>query len=185
MRPLILLFIISFSLLACAKKTINVGEEEITVDTSTILDTDTTITENSNPMEGTMITNQDSQAVVTSVNVSGSEDNYTFSVSLKSPDTGCDQFADWWEVFDKEEQLIYRRILLHSHVNEQPFTRSGGAVNIKADTFVYIRGHMNKMGYGSLVFGGTVKDGFEAMELPIEFAANLAGIAPLPTGCSF
>jgi len=144
-----------------------------------------TIAENNNPMEGTFMLNQDSQAVVTAVSFTGSEDNYTFSVTLESPDTGCDQYADWWEIFDKEENLIYRRILAHSHVNEQPFTRSGGSVEIKEDTFVYIRGHMNELGYGSLVFGGTVKDGFEAMELPIEFAAILSGIDPLPTNCSF
>lgn len=174
MRPFILLFISIFSILACAKKTANITEEEIA-----------TTGENSNPMEGTFILNQDSQAVVTAVSFTGSEDDYTFSVTLESPDTGCDQYADWWEVFDKEGNLIYRRILLHSHVNEQPFTRSGGSVEIKEDTFVYIRGHMNELGYGSLVFGGTIKDGFEAMELPIEFAAILSGIDPLPDGCSF
>jgi len=151
----------------------------------TVASMDTTMTNNNNPMEGTLILEQDSQAVVTAVRFTGNEEEYTFSVTLKSPDTGCGQYADWWEVFDKEENLIYRRILAHSHVNEQPFTRSGGPVAIKENTFVYIRGHMNELGYGSLVFGGTVKDGFEAMELPIEFAAILSGIEPLPTNCSF
>lgn len=174
MRLFIILFISIFSFLACAKKSVNITEEETS-----------TMNANNNPMEGTFLLEQDSQAMVTAVTVSGGEDNYTFSVTLKSPDTGCDQYADWWEVFNKEGELIYRRILAHSHVNEQPFTRSGGPAAIKEDTFVYIRGHMNEMGYGSLVFGGTVKDGFEAIELPIEFAAILSGIAPLPTSCSF
>jgi len=175
MRTFILLLFISiFSILACAKKTVNITEEE-----TSILD------ENSNSMEETPIRNQDGKAVVTAVDVSGSEDNYIFSVTLESPDTGCDQYADWWEIFDKEENLIYRRILTHSHVNEQPFTRAGGAVAIKEDTFVYIRGHMNNLGYSSLVFGGTVKDGFEALELSIEFAAELVETAPLPNDCAF
>lgn len=136
-------------------------------------------------LEGTFILNTDSQAVVTAVSFTGSADNYTFSVEIRSPDTGCDQYANWWEVFDQEGELIYRRILGHSHVNEQPFTRSGGAVKIAEDTFVYVRAHMNNLGYGSLVFGGSVKDGFKALELPIEFAAELAETEPLPTSCAF
>lgn len=174
MRLFILLNIFIFSIIACAKKTVTIPEEEVA-----------TMNENNNPMEGTFILNQDSQAVVTAVSFTGSEDDYTFSVTLESPDTGCDQYADWWEVFDKEGKLIYRRILGHSHVNEQPFTRSGGPVKISIETFVYIRGHMNNWGYGSLVLGGTIKDGFEAIELPIEFAKDLAEAAPLPTSCAF
>ena len=135
--------------------------------------------------EGTFNLNQDSQAVVSAVNYSGSEGNYTFSVELTSPDTGCDQYADWWEIFDKEGQLLYRRVLGHSHVNEQPFTRSGGPVAITPTTFIYIRGHMNTLGYGSLVFSGTIEDGFSAAELPIEFAGDLVSADPLPTGCAF
>ncbi len=173
MRLFLLLYISIFSIIACAKKTVIVPEEVVTMN------------ENNNPMEGTFVLNQDSQAVVTAVDFTGSEDNYNFSVTLKSPDTGCDQYADWWEVLDKEGNLIYRRILAHSHVNEQPFTRSGGPVAIKENTFVYIRGHMNELGYGSLVFGGTIKDGFESIELPVEFATELAETEPLPTNCAF
>ena len=128
---------------------------------------------------------QATQAAVTAVSFTGSENSYTFQVELTSPDTGCDQYADWWEVLDEEGNLIYRRVLLHSHVTEQPFTRSGGPVQIGADTFVYIRGHMNNLGYGSLVFAGTISDGFEAIEVPSNFATNLAEVEPLPDGCAF
>jgi len=69
-------------------------------------------------------------ADVLSVEVTGSPNAYQFSVKIASPDTGCEQYADWWEVLSEDGQLLYRRILLHSHVNEQPFVRSGGPVNI-------------------------------------------------------
>ena len=36
-------------------------------------------------------------ADVTAVEVRGEEGAYTFSVTVSSPDTGCDQYADWWE----------------------------------------------------------------------------------------
>ncbi|MEM1121146.1 MAG: hypothetical protein AAGJ18_11910 [Bacteroidota bacterium] len=164
-------------LLACANA---VTEEAVMME-----NIDSTATEEMPVTEGTFQLNVDSQAVVTAVSVTGSTENYTFSVEISSPDTGCEQYANWWEVFDTKGQLLYRRILGHSHVNEQPFTRSGGPVKIAEDTFVYVRAHMNNFGYGSLVFGGSVEDGFEKLELPVEFAANLAETEPLPTNCAF
>ena len=142
-------------------------------------------TGNLNETTANEVTSQSGLAAVTSVVVTGESGNYSFGVTIESPDTGCNQYADWWEILDQEGNLIYRRVLLHSHVTEQPFTRSGGPVQIAADTFVYIRGHMNNLGYGSLVFGGTINDGFETIELPSNFAINLAEVEPLPDGCAF
>ncbi len=124
-------------------------------------------------------------AVVTAVSTSGNEGNYTFRVTLSSPDTGCDQYADWWEVLDTDGMLLYRRILAHSHVNEQPFTRSGGAVPIQEDTEIYVRGHMNTTGYGTRVMKGSVANGFQAVNAAADFAADLAGQEPLPDNCAF
>lgn len=125
--------------LACANAKMENDVDDV-METESI---DSMSTEEMPIMEGTFALDADSQAVVTAVSFTGTPDDYTFSVEISSPDTGCDQYADWWEVFDKEGELIYRRILGHSHVNEQPFTRSGGAVKIQEDTFVYIRAHMN------------------------------------------
>ncbi|PRX57940.1 hypothetical protein [Flagellimonas meridianipacifica] len=124
-------------------------------------------------------------AKVTAVSISGSENAYTFQVTISSPDLGCNQYADWWEVIDMEGNLVYRRILAHSHVNEQPFTRSGGQVQISAGTKVYIRAHMNNSGYGINIFRGSVSDGFNAFELSSDFAKNLESEQPLPSGCAF
>jgi len=124
-------------------------------------------------------------AEVTKISVSGDETNYDFSVTIKSPDTGCDQYVDWWEVFDLEGKLVYRRILAHSHVGEQPFTRSGGPIEIQKSSEVYIRVHMNNTGYSNKVYKGSVEDGFTAADLDIEFAKELEETEPLPSGCDF
>ena len=124
-------------------------------------------------------------AQITEVAVSGSPNNYTFNVTIASPDTGCDQYADWWEVISPEGTLHYRRVLLHSHVNEQPFARTGGPVAIEADTEVYIRAHMNNLGYGVQIFKGSVSGGFIQDSLAADFAIELATTEPLPDGCAF
>lgn len=50
---------------------------------------------------------------------------FKFGVKLKSEETGCNQYADWWEILNARGELLYRRILVHAHVDEQPFTRWG------------------------------------------------------------
>jgi len=124
-------------------------------------------------------------ANVFSVTVSGQSNQYQVSVGVSSPDTGCEQFADWWEILSEDGELIYRRILLHSHVNEQPFTRSGGPVDIEEDTVVYIRAHMNQAGFGGNIMKGSVKSGFAIVEIPPDFSPGIENEPPLPTGCNF
>ena len=125
------------------------------------------------------------QADVIAVQASGSPGAYQFNVGIRSPDKGCAQYADWWEVVSTDGKLLYRRVLLHSHVDEQPFTRSGGPVPIQPDTVVWVRAHMNTGGYGGAAFKGSVKAGFARAEPPANFAAGLAKLPPLPDGCDF
>ncbi len=125
------------------------------------------------------------KAVVVSVTTSGNENAYSFNVGVLSPDTGCSQYANWWEVISENGDLIYRRILGHSHVNEQPFVRSGGSVSISKDQVVIVRAHMNTSGYGNKTFKGSVSGGFVAFETQENFANDLATQAPLPSGCAF
>lgn len=124
-------------------------------------------------------------ADVTDVIVSGDENDFEFNVTIKSPDTGCEQYADWWEVIDLKGKLIYRRILAHSHVNEQPFSRTGGPIEISKALEVYVRAHMNNSGYGSQIYKGSVEEGFSSGNLDIEFAKELEEVAPLPIRCDF
>ena len=119
------------------------------------------------------------------VSVSGSPQSYTFSVTLRSSDTGCDNYADWWEVLSSDGELIYRRVLLHSHVDEQPFTRSGAPVDVQEDETVIVRAHMNTIEYGGIALRGSVADGFHIAEIPPGFAAAVELQEPLPTSCAF
>ncbi len=120
------------------------------------------------------------------VRASGEPGAYTFEVEIASPDTGCDQYADSWEVIAAQgEKLYYRRVLTHSHVEEQPFTRSGGPVPIQADDVVFIRGHMSNGGYSASAYRGSPATGFEPVEIERDFAAGLLFLDPRPMGCAF
>ena len=124
-------------------------------------------------------------AEVIAVQASGQPGSYQFNVTVKSLDTGCKQYADWWEVVSADGKLLYRRVLLHSHVDEQPFTRSGEPVPIQPDTVVWVRVHMNTGGYGGVAFKGSVKAGFKQVVPDADFATGLDKQAPLPDGCDF
>ena len=127
----------------------------------------------------------DGVASVVEVSVSGEENQYSFSVTISSPDLGCQQYADWWEIINLEGNLLHRRIFSHSHVDEQPFTRLGDRFNLAANEEVYVRAHMNTTGYGNNVFKGSVADGFSSSQLDSDFAQNLEEAEPLPSNCSF
>ncbi len=171
---ILLITILSFSYCSCQSPAAD--EEEAMTQNEILMEDE---------QEGNINMNQDEQAVITEVQVSGTENNYSFSVRIKSPDTGCKQYADWWEVFDEDGNLLYRRILAHSHVDEQPFTRSGGPINISENQFVYVRAHMNPLGYGSFGFAGTVKEGLKSELISISKAKGLENAAPLPKDCAF
>ena len=124
-------------------------------------------------------------ADVTAVRTTGETGAYHFAVEISSPDRGCDQYADWWEIVTTEGELVYRRVLLHSHVDEQPFERSGGPVDVDPDTTLWIRAHMHPSGYGGQAFTGTVSAGFHEAVLDPAFAAELSESPPLPADCAF
>lgn len=124
-------------------------------------------------------------ADVTELEVNGQAGAYRFAVTISSPDTGCDQYADWWEVLSEDGKLLHRRILAHSHVDEQPFTRIGAGIDITENQAVYVRAHMNNTGYGGQVMKGTVEKGFEVTEVDEDFAIEVEDQKPLPDDCAF
>ena len=145
--------------------------------------TQTMNTDNSDTQDSDVINVE--SASITGVSISGSENNYSFAVTIESPDTGCTQYADWWEVFNEDGNLLYRRILAHSHVDEQPFTRSGGPINIDKNTNVFVRAHMNNLGYGTVLFSGSVENGFVETRQNQDFFSGLSDTDPLPSDCAF
>ncbi|MBC8281473.1 MAG: hypothetical protein H8E48_11840 [Chloroflexi bacterium] len=124
-------------------------------------------------------------ADVIEVSVSGTPGDYSVSVTVKSPDIGCQSYADWWEVISEGGELLTRRVLLHSHVDEQPFTRSGGPLTVQPDETVIVRAHMSDTGYGGAVMRGTVEGGFSPASTSPGFASGLETQAPIPTNCAF
>ena len=82
------------------------------------------------------------------------------------------------------EVLVYE---LYSYciIWDQPFTRSGGVVPLNPDELVYIRGHMNKLGYVGDIFVGSVAKGFKKVEHIPDLPKYLESQKPLPDGCAF
>ena len=119
-------------------------------------------------------------ATVAAVSTSGRAGAYTFDVTIHSNDTGMEHYADWWEVVDASGHLIYRRVLLHDHADEQPFSRDGGPVNVKADDVVTVRAHVYPDGYAAAAMRGSAAAGFKPVELEAGYAADLEKQPPLP-----
>ena len=73
-----------------------------------------------------------------------------FDVTLEHADTGWEHYADGWRVLTEDGEELGNRVLLHPHVNEQPFTRSLSGVQIPAgiDT-VWIEAHDSVHGTNS------------------------------------
>ena len=67
---------------------------------------------------------------VTKVDARKSGGSWSFSVTLKHGDTGWEHYADGWGVYLEDGTELGYRVLAHPHVNEQPFTRSLGGVQI-------------------------------------------------------
>lgn len=74
---------------------------------------------------------------------------WRISATLRHDDTGWDHYADAWEVVGPDGTVLGRRVLLHPHVDEQPFTRSQSGIAIPPGvTQVIIRAHDTVHGYG-------------------------------------
>ena len=81
---------------------------------------------------------------------------WTLFVTLQHPDTGWEDYADGWDVVLPDGTVIkpdpaspFTRLLLHPHVDEQPFTRSQSGIIIPdAVQQITVRGHDLVSGWG-------------------------------------
>ena len=74
---------------------------------------------------------------------------YSFDVTVQHADTGWDHYADKWEVLGPDGKVLGTRVLMHPHVNEQPFTRSLSGVQIPQGVkTVTVRAHDKVHGWG-------------------------------------
>lgn len=84
------------------------------------------------------------------------DSTWTFSVTVQHPDTGWEDYADGWDIVTPDGQVLkpnptdkFTRILLHPHVDEQPFVRSqSGIVVPEGLSNVYVRAHDLVDGFG-------------------------------------
>ncbi len=73
---------------------------------------------------------------------------YDFDVTVRSVDRGWDHYADAFEVLAPDGQLLGRRVLLHPHEDEQPFTRDLYGVRIPDEVArVTVRARHKPKGY--------------------------------------
>jgi hypothetical protein len=88
--------------------------------------------------------------------VQAADSTWTFYVTVSHPDTGWDDYADGWDVLTPDGTVLkpdsespFTRLLLHPHVDEQPFTRSQSSITIpEGVTQVRIRAHDLLDGFG-------------------------------------
>jgi len=74
---------------------------------------------------------------------------WRFDVTVAHADEGWEHYADRWEVVAPDGTVLGARVLLHPHVNEQPFTRSLGGVAIPDGIDrVILRAHDSVHGLG-------------------------------------
>jgi hypothetical protein len=75
--------------------------------------------------------------------------SFRVEVTVRHADQGWDHYADAFEVVAPDGRVLGTRILLHPHVEEQPFTRSLPGVEIPDEvTQVTIRARDSVDGYG-------------------------------------
>lgn len=83
-------------------------------------------------------------------------ETWTFHVTVEHPDKGWEDYADGWDVVLPDGTVVkpdaessFTRLLLHPHVNEQPFTRSQSNIVIpEGVTEVSVRAHDMVDGFG-------------------------------------
>ena len=59
---------------------------------------------------------------------------HTFHVTLRHADTGWKHYANKFQIWSLDDAVLGSRVLLHPHVDEQPFTRSLFGIQLPSGT---------------------------------------------------
>jgi len=81
------------------------------------------------------------QVAVERVELERAGGTWNVSVTLRHADTGWEHYADAWRIVDAQGRELARRVLLHPHVHEQPFTRSLSGVRLPERGVVHVEAH--------------------------------------------
>ena len=93
------------------------------------------------------------QAQIENATATKSGNSWSFSVTIRHPDTGWDHYADGWSINAPDGTELGYRKLLHPHENEQPFTRSLAGVNVPDGvTEVVVRAHDSVHGWSDKTY---------------------------------
>jgi hypothetical protein len=66
----------------------------------------------------------DEPTVVAAEATRAADGSWRFDVTVRHEDAGWEHHADRWQVTAPDGTVLEERVLLHPHVDEQPFTRS-------------------------------------------------------------
>ncbi|MCP8687276.1 hypothetical protein [Marinobacterium sedimentorum] len=79
---------------------------------------------------------------------------WSVSVTLQHRDSGWDHYADHWRVVDEAGAVLGDRVLLHPHVDEQPFTRSLSGIRVPdGSSRLFIEAHDKVHGWSAKRLG--------------------------------
>ncbi|MEE9317338.1 MAG: hypothetical protein V3U48_03500 [Rhodospirillales bacterium] len=92
-------------------------------------------------------------SVLDATAVANSNGSYTISATIAHADTGWKHYADKFEVLAPDGTVLGTRVLYHPHVDEQPFTRSLGNLQVPVGvTTVIVRAADNVHKAGKRTF---------------------------------
>lgn len=88
--------------------------------------------------------------------VQANDGTWTFNVTVFHPDTGWDDYTNGWDVVTEDGMVLkpdpespFTRLLLHPHVDDQPFTRSQANIVIpEGITKIIVRANDLLHGFG-------------------------------------
>lgn len=152
---LLLIGLLALVITACAHEAVTSPGNVLSTpaNTSTMVHPSPLLTDNQPPTT----TQSTADADVLFVRAVLDEDGtWTFYVTIQHPDTGWEDYADGWDILTPDGKVLkknpddpFTRLLLHPHVNEQPFTRSQSGIQVPDGvTLLQVRAHDIVDGYG-------------------------------------